>query len=162
MYGALLAMIFFIPYSLALIQACQFIMTIAWVSKRYLLWKKPGFQGLRRGFGFSSSGMGWPLIALGLLILLTVPFSHYPALSLKKFFSRFLQQVFLMYFVLETVHTRKRLYSVLAVLLFTFFLVSVDVMLQFLGGRDFIYHAPLIFGRVSGPCATPMIWGHFW
>ncbi len=155
MYGALLALIFFLPFSWALIAISQGTMTIAWVSKRFLLGKTPMRQGCAQGFNFTSNSMGWALIAIGLLIVLTMPFSHYPALTLKKFFSRFLQQIFLMYLVTEIVHSRKRLYSVLAMLLLTFFLVTVDTMIQYTWGKSIVHHTLLVSGRVSGPMNHP-------
>gem|GEM_PF-3568755 len=154
-YGALLGMVFFLPYSFALIQISQGTMTIAWIAKRFLSGKTPSRQGCAQGFNFTSNSMGWALIAIGLLIVLTMPFSHYPALTLKKFFSRFLQQIFLMYLVTEIVHSRKRLYGVLAMLLFTFFLVTVDVLAQYTRGHSVVHHNPLTFGRVTGPMNQP-------
>jgi O-Antigen ligase len=155
MYGVLLALIFFLPYSLALIAVCQGMMIAAWISKRFLLWKTPLRQGCPQGFNFISCGMGWALIAIALLIVLTIPFSHYPALSLRKFFTRFLQQIFLMYWVTELVSSRKRLYGVLAMLLLTLFLVTVNVMIQYAWGESFFHHTSLIFGRVTGPMKHP-------
>jgi putative inorganic carbon (HCO3(-)) transporter len=154
-YGALLAMIFFLPYSFALIAVCQATMTIAWVSKRFLFGKEFSRQGCAQGFNFFSNSMGWALMALGLLIVLTMPFSHDPALTFKKLFTRYLQQIFLMYLVTETVHSRKRLYGVLAVLLLTFFLVTVDIMIQCMSGHSFVHHNPLTNGRVTGPMNEP-------
>ena len=100
--------------------------------------------------------MGWPLLAIGLLIVLTLPFSHYPALSLKKLFSRYLQQIFLMYCVAEIVRNRQRLYRVsLAVLLLMGLAVSIDALSQYVWGQNLIHHSALIFGRVSSDrCIT--------
>ncbi len=152
MYGALLGMIWFIPYGRALVEACLLTMIIAWLAKRFLLFKEPLWHGLDRGFGYSSSGMGWPLIAIGLLIVLTIPFSHYPALSLKKFFSRYLQQIFIMYAVAEIIHNRQRLYIVLATLLLMVFFVSTTALGQYIWHS---HHAAILFGRVTGPMHHP-------
>ena len=130
-------------------------MSIAWVVKRILLCKTPLRQKSPLGFDFFSSAMGWSLIAIALLIVLTIPFSHYPALSIKKFFSRFLQQIFLMYLVTEIIHSRKRLYGVLSVLLVSFCLVALDIMIQYFSGVSVVHHTRLIFGRVSGPMNHP-------
>lgn len=154
-YGSLLAMVFFLPYSLAVIAICQGTMFGAWVCKRSLLSRMPGSQACARGFNLFHSSMGWSLIALALLIALTIPFSHYPALSTKKFFTRFLQQIFLMYLITETVHTRKRLCGFLVVLFSMLFFVTVDGMFQVATGTSFIYHTALSFGRLSGPMKHP-------
>jgi O-antigen ligase len=152
MYGALLGMIFFLPYSLALIEACQLSMIVAWTLKRFLLYKMPARQDhCPSGFNLAPGSMAWPLIAIALLIVLTIPFSHCPALSTKKFFSRFLQQIFLMYVVTQIIHNRRRLYSVLSVLLLTLFFVIIDVMAQFIRGKSILYHTSLVLGRVTGP-----------
>jgi len=155
MYGALLGMIFVLPYSLALIEMCQVTMMLAWASKSFLLCKTPVHQAARTpSFNFSS-GMGWSLIAIGLLIVLTVPFSHYPSVSIKKFFTRFVQQIFLMYLVIEIIRSRRRLYGVLAVLFLTFCFVIIDAMVQLGWGHNIIHHTPLSFGRVTGPMNHP-------
>ncbi len=153
MYGALLGMIWFIPYGRALIEACLLTMIIAWVAKHFLLFKDPLRHGLGRGFGFFSSGIGWPLIAIGLLIVLTIPFSHYPALSLKKFFSRYLQQILIMYCVAEIIHNRQRLYIVLTTLLLMVFFVSATALAEYVWGHS--HPASLFSGRVSGPMHEP-------
>ncbi len=161
MYGSLLAMIFFLPFSYALIAVCQAIMSIAWAFKFFLLCKTPSRRDRSQGFDFSPGSMVWPLIAIGLLIVLTIPFSHYPALSIKKFFTRFLQQIFLMYLVTQVIDSRKRLYSVLAMLLLTFFVVAVDAMVQYTWGHSIVHHKPLILGRVSGALNHPNDLGTF-
>jgi len=152
MYGALLALIFVLPYSLALIQICLATIILAWIVKCCL-----SAQGSHRfqGFNLAASGMGWSLLAIALLIVLTIPFSHYPALSIKKFFSRFVQQIFLMYVVTEIVHSRKRVYGVLTALLLTLFFVSLDVMFQYAWGTSLIYHTTMLFSRVTGPMNHP-------
>jgi putative inorganic carbon (HCO3(-)) transporter len=156
MYGALLGLVFVLPYSLALIEVCQVMMMVAWVCKRFLLCKTPVRLGGRPPwFNFTSRSMILSLIAIALLIVLTIPFSHYPALCTRKFFGRFLQQIFLMYVVTEIVDSRKRLYSVLSVLLLTLFIVIVDVIVQYACGKDIFHHASLIYGRVSGPMGHP-------
>jgi O-antigen ligase len=156
MYVACLAMIIVLPFSFALIEVCQLTMIAAWAYKCFLLCKAPVRQEDRpRGFNFLSSSMGWSLIAIALLIVLTVPFSHYPSLSIKKFFTRFLQQVLLMYFVTQVIQNRKRLYGVLAVLLLTLFLVIVDVVAQYISGYSLVHHKSLIYGRVSGSMNHP-------
>ncbi len=155
MYGALLVMVFFIPYSFALIEICQVTMIMAWMVKRFLLGKAPVRRGYAQDTDPVPNSMIGPLIAIGLLIVLTIPFSHDPSLSARKFFSRFLQQVFLMYLVTQVLDSRKRLYGVLSMLLLTFFLVTVDVMIQYTWGKSIVHHNSLIFGRVTGPMNHP-------
>jgi len=142
MYGALLVLVLFIPYSLAMIEACLLMMIAAWVVKHWLLWKANSQQGFWAAYRFSPSGLEWPLIAIGFLIVVTVPSSHAPALSLKKFFSRFVQQAFLMYAVVEIIKTHRRLYWVMAALLLTLFVVNADILVQYVRGHSFIYHVP--------------------
>ena len=145
MYGALLGIVSVFPYSLAMIEVCQVTMMVAWFCGSFC---SPKFK-------FSPNSMVWALIAIALLIVLTIPFSHYPSLSLRKFFTRFLQQIFLMYLVTQTVHNRKRLFGVLTVLMATLFFVIIDVMVQYTWGKSIVHHTPLIFGRVSGPMSHP-------
>jgi len=99
--------------------------------------------------------MGWSLVVIALLIVLTMPMSHDPSLSIKKFFTRFLQQIFLMYLVTQLVDSRKRLFGVLSVLLLTLVFVVIDGMAQYTTGRSIVHHTPLIFGRISGPMNHP-------
>ena len=155
MYGALLGMVFVLPYSFALIETCQIIMMLAWGLKRFFLCKSSVRQPLVQGVDLFSRNMGWSLLAIAVLIVLTIPMSHYPSLSAKKFFSRFLQQIFLTYLVTEIIYNRKRLYSVLLVMLLTLFFVTIDVMVQYTWGTSIVHHTSLIFGRVSGPMNHP-------
>jgi O-antigen ligase len=156
MYVSLLALIFVLPYSLALIEMCQVLMMASWACKKLLVCQPSSKKdSCFPGIAFLKGSMGWALLAIGLLIVLTIPFSHYPALSLKKFFSRFLQQIFLMYLVTQIINSRKRLYTALSVLLMTFCFVLVDVMAQHIWGRSLVHHTALIFGRVSGPMNHP-------
>jgi len=162
MYGALLGMVFFLPYSFALIETCQITMIAAWAVRCYLSCRTPA--GLDDRFprsSFFSHSISWPLVAIALLIVLTMPFSHDPALTLKKFCSRFLQQVFLMYLFTEIVYSRKRLYGVLSVMLITLFFVTIDIMVQCTLGKSFVHHTHLIFGRVTGPMNHPNDLGTF-
>jgi len=150
MYGSLLALIVFLPYSLAMISAFEVIISLTWLAKRWISQK----------WEFKPNSMTWPLIALGLLILLTIPWSHFPSLSFKKFSSRFLFQILLMGVVMEVISSRKRLYVVLGVLLFTVFFTCVDALGQYAWAH---YHdqgqSPLLFGRVSGPMHHPNDFG---
>jgi O-antigen ligase len=155
MYGALLLLVFFIPYSSAMIQGSLIVMMLSWITKRSLIWKLNPQQGWRKSFSLPSTSLQWPLLLIGGLILLTMPFSHDVALTLKKFFSRFLQQIILMYLVLEAVKTPKRFYLLLVVLVSTLLAVHLDILVQYFSGKSFIFSTPLLYGRVSGPMRHP-------
>jgi O-antigen ligase len=149
MYGCLLALVFIFPFSFAYISILQGILFTAWVINGILL-KLSSRKGCPSYLDFTANSMFWPLLAIGLLIALTIPFSHYPALSLKKFGTRFIFQVLLMCTVIQVVRSRKRLYSVLAVLFFAVFLTGVDALLQYKLGYDIVHHTAQALGRVSG------------
>jgi O-antigen ligase len=155
MFGALLVFIIFIPYSAAATQAGLFILILAWLAKHYFIWKSHPSQGLLKSYTTPSYGLHWPLIVIALLIVFTIPFSQAPALSLKKFFSRFIQQIFLMYCVAEIINTPKRLYQVMAMFLWTLLVVNADIAVQYFRGHSFIFSNELLFQRVSGPMRHP-------
>ena len=156
MYIALLALVAFVPYSAVLIEAALLVMMIGWQVKHFLIWKNNPRQGVWNSYKLPFYQLQWPMIALGLLILLTLPLSHAPALTLKKFFSRFLQQVLLVYLVVELVNTPKRLYQLMAILLGTLAVVNADVVAQYFSGHSFIYvKHTMLFQRVSGPMRHP-------
>lgn len=156
MFFFLLVLIIFVPYSAAVTEGCLLIIILAWLIKRFLTWKSYPNQTLFFSSKFSFINPAVPLTIIGLLILVTIPWSHAPALTLKKFFSRFLQQVFLMYAIVEIVRSPKRLYRVLVFLMWTLLVVTVDVMLQYTLGHSFIFHKhTLLFQRVSGSMRHP-------
>lgn len=151
MFFALLGLVIFIPYSSAMIQGFLLTILVAWLIKHFLLWRANPQKGFYSNFCFPSIGLSWPLIIIAILIVTTIPFSHDSMLSLKKFFSRFLQQIFLMYVTVEIVNTQKRLYAVLVMLLWTLIVVNADVVHQFLSGQSFIFSNHMSYQRVTGP-----------
>lgn len=156
MFWALLVLVIFVPYSAAATEGCLLTIILAWLIKHFLIWKSHPNYSLSSIFNFSSFSLVLPLIIIGLLIIGTIPWSHAPALSLKKFFSRFLQQVFLMYVVTEIIQSPKRLYQVLIFLMWTILVVMVDVFVQYVVGHSFIFHKhTLIYQRVSGSMRHP-------
>ncbi len=155
MYWNLLVLVFFIPYSSAMTQGCLIVLLLAWLIKRTLILKSTPNQKIAVSYFFPSHGLQWPLLVLTALIIFTIPFSFDSALSLKKFFSRFVQQIFLMYCVAEIINTPKRLYQVLAMLLLTLIVVNSDVIFQYIYGHSFIFSDKLLFQRVSGPMRHP-------
>jgi O-antigen ligase len=152
MFGALLVLVFFIPYSSVMMQVGLCGMYLAWLSKCFLLWKSDGRQGIIKSIRFPSPEVWWPLLFLGIFILVTLPWSHMPALTLKKFFSRFLQQIFLMFLVTEIINTPQRLYITMGTLLGTLIFVGADIFIQFFQGHSFIFKSEMLIGqRVTGP-----------
>lgn len=156
MFYALLVLVIFIPYSAAIIQGCLFILIIAWIVRRILIWSSHPKSNFLLAFYFPINGLGLPLILIALLIVGTTPFSCAPFLSLKKFFSRFLQQIFLMSVIIEIIQTPRRLYQLLIFLMWTLLVVMVDVFVQFKIGHSFIFHKhTIIYERVSGSMRHP-------
>ena len=129
-------------------------MILAWIFK---VVSGKGFspQGNPLRFNFASS-MGMSLIAIALLIVLTILVQSFSRLKHEEvFFSRFVQQIFLMYVITEIVQSRKRLYGVLSVLSATLFFVGMDVMVQHTWGTSLVHHSSMITGRVTGPMNHP-------
>jgi O-antigen ligase len=156
MFGGVLLLTLFIPYSSVMIQVGLFTMLVAWLMKRSLIWKANSNRLFFDNFKLPPCGLEWPLFMIGLLIIVTLPFSHAPALTFKKFFSRFLQQIILMYFVIEAVTTPKRLYYLITTLLATFAVVTADIFVQYFCGHSFIFNSAMLQGqRVTGPMRHP-------
>ncbi len=155
MFFGLLILVIFIPYSSAMIQGSLFLIMLAWLSKHIFLWKNPSTRNSAFVFNFPFKSIFLPLVLISLLILLTIPWSHAPVLSLKKFFSRFVQQVFLMYVTVEIINSSKRLYLLMTMLLWTLLVVNADVVFQIFSGKSFIFSNHMIFERVSGPMRHP-------
>jgi O-antigen ligase len=150
MYGSLLALIFFLPASYAMISILQGIIVALWLFKRVMLWKLSPKASLSC-FDIISNKMSLPVAAIGVLIALTIPFSQYPYVSFKKLFTRFLFQALLMFFIPEVINSRKRLRGVMTILLSVIFFVAVDCLFQYFCGYDFIHHSVINLGRVNGP-----------
>jgi len=153
--GGLLGVIFFLPFSLAFINISLGIVIISWVVKKFFEYQINPRHVFLQEMKFLSSKMGLALMAIALLIFLTIPFSHFPALSLRKFISRYIQQIFFMYVVSQVVNSRRRLYIILAMLLFSFLLVMVDVAVQYSTGKSIVHHTVMTLRRVTGPMNHP-------
>lgn len=155
MFGALLVLVIFVPYSPAMIQAGLVIMMLGWIIKRSLNWRLAPKTGPAVHYGLVRLPIQWPLILIFLLILLTLPWSHAPALTLKKVFSRFVQNALLLYLVVEIINTPKRFFILMTALLSTLAVVNADVFIQYFRGESFIFGIKLLYGRVSGPMRHP-------
>lgn len=156
MFGALLVLVIFIPYSSAMVQAGLFVMMLAWIIQHVLVWKTNGYKRFLNNEDIFSTELQWPLLFLGVLIILSLPWSQAPALTLKKFFSRFMQQIILMCLVKQAITTPKRLYQLMAVLLWTLLVVGIDILIQYWKGQTFIFHSEMLTGdRVTGPMRHP-------
>jgi O-antigen ligase len=155
MFFALLVLVTFIPYSSAMIQSSVGVILIAWVAKRLIILQSKQNISFVKAFSFSSQGLAWPLIFLAVLIISTILLSPAPALSLKKFFSRFLQQIFLMYITIEVINSSKRLYLIMVMLLWTMLVVNADVVFQIFNGQSFIFSSHMVYERVTGPMRHP-------
>jgi O-antigen ligase len=156
LFGALVLLTVFIPYSPVMIQAALFIMMIAWWAKRILLYKANPHTSFWSHCKLPYTSLQWPLLLLAVLILTMMPFSAAPALTLKKFFSRFIQQIILMYFAIEVLRSPKRLYILMTALLTTLMVVSADIFIQYFEGYSFIFNSQMLTGqRVTGPMRHP-------
>ena len=132
--------VFFIPFSIAALEITFMVMLSAWVVKR-------AAQG---SWKFHSTVLNGPLLVWTIVVMASVIFSQTPALSLTKFFTKFLQDILTFFFIVETVNSRRKLCVLIWVFLLSVSLVVFDGVYQLTHAYSFIFHMKNS-GRLTGP-----------
>ena len=92
---------------------------------------------------FPKTRLNFPIAVMMAVLFLSVFNSVVPELSLKKFFSKWVQYVMLFFFTVDTIDSKKKLKTVLWFLSFSLAFILIDASWQFIAGSDFIYNRTL-------------------
>ncbi len=137
-------LIFFVPFSNAGVEICSGSAFLAWMIKRLSGYRVKGLSGL-----FPSTELNKPLLAFVLANAVAVIMSVNFNSSIKPFFSKVLEAVFLFFIVVDTINTKKRLRNLLAVVIFSGLFISIDAGVQYFRGVDFLRGYPISGQRLT-------------
>lgn len=147
----LYVLIFWLPYSPAVIESCVIICFILWLSKRAVIFiqqKEPKmtFKERLSVIGPESSFLNKPIAFFLLACILSVTGSVFWEQSLHNFLTKTLEWFIIYFLVIEAFRDRKHIYIAFAVLIFTAFSTVIDSLIQF-----YITHKDIFLGHVIDP-----------
>lgn len=148
-------LIFWLPYSSAVIESCVVLCLILWFFKRCILLKgqtelpdtlKKRLLWLLKGFKPESTFLNKPIAFFLLACLLSVTNSAFFGQSLHNFLTKTLEWFIIYFLVVEVFKSEKHVTIALAIFVFTAFSTSIDSLIQF-----YITHKDIFLGHVIGP-----------
>ncbi|MFA5088269.1 MAG: O-antigen ligase family protein [Candidatus Omnitrophota bacterium] len=149
-------LIFWLPYSIAVVESCVIVAVILWVIKRTVLFlaefrRKSFFSTIRdifRSYAPRENFLNKPIFFYLAVCLLSALTSQYSSQALRGFLTKTLEW-FVVFFLCVEVITRKRHIAILtAIFLFTAFATALDGLIQF-----YITHQDVIYGHALAPGA---------
>ncbi len=142
------AMIFFLPFYPAFIEALYVIAFLAFIVKRVHLCKvrkvQGRFQFFLEIFRPQGSSLDQPLFWYVLIAFLSIFLSYTPVTSMKGFVFKLLQDVYTYFMFVEVMYTRKRMLGFMFSFLASIGIVVFNGILQLIFHCDFINHYMLI------------------
>ena len=166
------ALIYFLPISIALVEASASFALLAFFVKRGFLfgqaWKNHGVQSPGQGgrlflqiFKPVPSSLNLPLGIFILVNLVSVICSQHYVLSLQGFFFKLLQGVYVYFTFIEAFVTKKHLKIFLKVFFVSAAVICVNGIVQYFTGKDFIFGQELMDGRVRSSLRHPNDFGSY-
>lgn len=141
---SLYLMVFFLPISKAIIEITSTLAIIAFLIKK--ITQKQ----------FPSTYLNLPLFAFVGISALSIIGTSSLHTSLRNFFSKLIEQVFLFFIVFETINTRQKIKNILLVMFSSAFLVGIDGIFQYFTHKDFLRYRTMPFkNRINAPFYTP-------
>lgn len=133
-------LIFWLPYSSAVVESCVIACVILWMVKRSILLTgqikqedtlSRKLSGFLRGIKPESSFLNKPIVFFLLACILSVTASAFFRQSLHNFFTKTLEWFVVYFLVIEVFKDKKHIYIALGVFLFTAFSTIIDSLVQF-------------------------------
>ena len=143
-------LIFFVPFSNAGVESCFAIAFLAWMTKRLLGYRVKGLWGL-----LPATELKKPLLAFILVNAFAVIMSVNFISSIRPFFCKVLEYVFIFFIVIDTINTEKRIKNLLAVVIFSALFISADAATQYFRGVDFLRGYPICGQRLKASFTNP-------
>ena len=148
-------LIFWLPYSPAVIESCVIICFILWLIKRGIILTsqkgsartlKEGLSGFLKGIKPESTFLNKPIAFFLSACILSVTSSTFFAQSLHNFFTKTLEWFIIYFLVVEVFKDKKHIYIALTIFIFTTFSTVMDSLVQF-----YITHKDIFLGHVIDP-----------
>ncbi|MFC1809404.1 O-antigen ligase family protein [Candidatus Omnitrophota bacterium] len=134
------ALLFSLPISKAMIEVCSIVAIGTWITRKTLyFFTKTG----ERSFVTIPTKLLIPVLLLTFAQFLSVLFSVNILVSFEAFFTKSLEYILLYVIVADSLNTKKRLNIAFSVILVSAVIVSIDAMIQAVGGRDILRMLPL-------------------
>jgi len=143
-------LIFWLPYSPAVIESCVIVCLILWIVKRSII-----LSGKKRTGESVKSKLIWFLSAfkpeptplnIPIAYILSVTSSAFFAQSFHNFFTKTLEWFIIYFLVVEVFKDKKHISIALGIFIFTAFATVSDSLVQF-----YITHKDIFLGRVIDP-----------
>lgn len=155
-------LIFWLPYSPAVIESCVVVCFILWLFKRNVIFLRQGragstFRERLRGLGPEPGFLNRPIAFFLLACVLSVAGSAFFAQSLRNFFTKTLEWFIIYFLAVEVFKDKRHVYTALAVFMFTAVSTVVDSLIQFhVTGKDiFLGHVIVPGSRATAGFKTP-------
>lgn len=147
----LYVLIFWLPYSPAVVESCVVGCVVLWFLKRGVVWVRYGkssvtFKERLTAFKPESSFLNKPIVFFLFVCLLSVAGSTFWELSLKNFFTKTLEWFIVYFLVIEVFSQKKHIYVALIIFMFTTLSTAIDSLVQF-----YITHKDIFLGHIIDP-----------
>ncbi|MBF0522428.1 MAG: O-antigen ligase family protein [Candidatus Omnitrophica bacterium] len=134
-------LLFWLPYSGAVIETCVVISTVLWLVKRIILIQCNSllpFSQKAKIFKPQSSALNLPIALFFVACLLSVPQGMLMKQSLIGVFGKTLRWFLIYFLMIEVFKSRKQIFAALGILFFTSFSTAIDGIIQYyITGKDF-------------------------
>jgi len=146
-------LIFWLPYSPAVIESCVIICLLLWLSKRGIIFSmQRTSSGTIKGKLFEfvnavkpeSTFLNKPIAIFLSVCILSVTSSVFFGQSLHNFITKTLEWFVIYFLVVEVFKEKKHIYIVLGILIFTAFSTVIDSLVQFYITHKDIFHGHVI------------------
>jgi len=153
----LYVLIFWLPYSPAVIESCVIICIILWLLKRSILLstQKESTQSTKekilqilKAFKPESTFLNKPIGFFLFACILSVTSSAFFGQSLHNFLTKTLEWFIIYFLIVEVFKDKKHIYTALVVFAFTAFSTATDSLIQF-----YITHKDIFLGREIEPAS---------
>ena len=161
-------LIFWLPYSPAVVESCVVTCLLLWIFKRCILLISPKgpagagtpkerLSGFVKGFKPELTFLNKPIAFFLAACILSVTNSAFFAQSLHNFFTKTLEWFVIYFLVVESFKTKKHVYIAFTVFIFTAFSTVLDSLSQFyITGKDiFLGYMIEIGSRATAGFKTP-------
>lgn len=141
----LYVLIFWLPYSSAVVEICVIFSIILLVIKRVVLIKQEHLNFFE-GFSPRASALNKPILFFIVACVLSVIQSVFWKQSIYNFFTKTLEWFVVFFLVLEAFQTKKQIFIALGIFVFTAFSTACDGLVQY-----YFTHKDLFLGKALQP-----------
>ncbi len=155
----LYVLIFWLPYSPAVVESCVIICLVLWIFKRSVIIRqqkslpsarKKKFYEYLRGFSPAPSFLNKPIAFFLTFCFISAISSVFWEQSLRNFLTKTLEWFIVYFLVLEVVHKKKYIYIILILFIVTSLATALDSIVQF-----YVTHKDIFLGHSIAPGGRP-------